>query len=112
MMGIKEWVTTNEWVRNTRQSVEVADAKSQNGTTYETLLKKFGRRPKILGNLIGNATKHSVFSSISERESPKKTLFCRILTFVIVKIFSPAAGCSSYYHNKLSQQYPPGEYHF
>ena len=39
MSGLKELVTTNEWVRNARQSVEVANAKSQNGTTYETLLK-------------------------------------------------------------------------
>ena len=34
MMGIKEWVKTNERVGKIGQSVEVADAKSQNGTTY------------------------------------------------------------------------------
>ena len=39
MMGLKEWVATNERVGKIGQSAEVADAKSQNGTTYETLLK-------------------------------------------------------------------------
>ena len=34
LIGIKESVATNERVGKIGQSVEVADAKSQNGTTY------------------------------------------------------------------------------
>ena len=66
MMGIKEWVTTNEGVRKIRQSVEAANAKSQNGTTYETLLKTFcdfekPEKPKILFKLQGFKKKNRVF---------------------------------------------------
>ena len=53
--------------------------------------------------------KTSVFCSISTRETPQKHDFWCILASIILKIFSPAAGCLShqaYYNNSLSEQYP------